>query len=194
MKIVIARYNENVNWTKQFQNVIIYNKGNRLDNTYNQIYLNNVGREGHTYYKYISDNYNNLDNYTIFLQGNPFDHSPNIIYNLNKCYQFENILHKYDTFNFRFLSETIRCSTFDIEKRDFPHDCSDIYNTWKRIFGENTKNRECLFGTGAQFIVSKETILKKPKFFYDNIVKILEYDIGPKEGYHIERFHKYIFS
>ena len=81
-KIIIARYCENVEWSKQFSNVIIYNKGTPLDNGYNEVFLNNVGREGHTYYKYIYDNYENLEDYTVFLQGNPFDHSPNIIVNL----------------------------------------------------------------------------------------------------------------
>ena len=58
--IVVARYNENIEWTKQFSNVIIYNKGTPLKGKYNEIYLNNVGREGHTYYKHIYDNYENL--------------------------------------------------------------------------------------------------------------------------------------
>ncbi|MBH73934.1 MAG: hypothetical protein CMM57_09815 [Rhodospirillaceae bacterium] len=44
--------------------------------------LNNVGREGHTYYKYICDNYEKLPEYTFFLQGYPFDHSGNIICDL----------------------------------------------------------------------------------------------------------------
>ena len=51
--IVIARYNENVEWSKQFSNVIIYNKGTSLKGDYNEILLKNVGREGHTYYKHI---------------------------------------------------------------------------------------------------------------------------------------------
>jgi hypothetical protein len=29
--IVVARYNEDIEWTKQFQNVIIYNKGESLN-------------------------------------------------------------------------------------------------------------------------------------------------------------------
>jgi len=82
--IVIARYHENIEWSKQFPNVIIYNKGNKLDNDYNEIMLSNVGKEGHTYYKHICDNYDNLADYTIFLQGTPFDHSPNIISNLHR--------------------------------------------------------------------------------------------------------------
>jgi len=46
---------------------------------------------------------------------------------------------------------------------------------------------------GAQFIVSKNKILKNTKEFYENIVKMLEYTIHPAEGYDIERFHRYIF-
>ena len=84
MKIIVSRYTDCVDWTKQFPNVIIYNKGYTLNNYNNEVLLDNVGREGHTYYKYICDNYDNLEDYTIFLQGRPFDHSPNIIFNLNK--------------------------------------------------------------------------------------------------------------
>jgi hypothetical protein len=64
--IVIARYNEDVLWTKDFSNVLIYNKGNSLTNEFNEILLNNVGREGHTYYKHIYDNYDNLTDYIFF--------------------------------------------------------------------------------------------------------------------------------
>ena len=81
--IVVSRYNENINWTKVFDNVIIYNKGTKIENLKNQIYLKNVGREGHTYFRYIYDNYDDLKDYTIFLQGRPFDHSPNLIQKLN---------------------------------------------------------------------------------------------------------------
>jgi hypothetical protein len=36
--IVIARYNENIEWTKEFKNVIVYNKGNKLTDDINQIF------------------------------------------------------------------------------------------------------------------------------------------------------------
>lgn len=44
---------------------------------FHEIFLKNVGREGHAYYKHIYDNYENLSYYTIFLQGNPFDTTDN---------------------------------------------------------------------------------------------------------------------
>ncbi len=81
--IIVARYNEDLQWIKPFVNTIVYNKGTALTEDFTQITLDNVGREGHTYYKHIYDNYENLAEYNIFLQGNPFDHSPNIISNLN---------------------------------------------------------------------------------------------------------------
>lgn len=186
--IIVARYNENIEWTKQYPNVIIYNKGNELDNSYNEVCLNNVGREGHTYYKYIYDNYENLTDYTIFLQGTPFDHSPNIISNLNKY-----INNKELNIDFEFLSEQIHHSSLDLECSKY-WQCKNIHRNWERVFGVNIGNRECIFGAGAQFIVSKNKILKNTKEFYKNIVKMLEYDIDPLEGYDIERFHKYIFD
>jgi hypothetical protein len=186
--IIIARYNECVEWTKQFPNVIIYNKGEKLGKCYNEVFLNNVGREGHTYYKYICDNYDNLSDYTIFLQGRPFDHSPNILLNLNKYINDKEL-----NIDFEFLSEWVINSTLDLES--YKHwQCKKIHNTWKRVFGENCSNHECIIGYGAQFIVSKNQILKNTKEFYKNIVKILEYTNDPLEGYDIERFHKYIFN
>jgi hypothetical protein len=187
ISIIVARYNENVEWSKEFSNVIIYNKGNKLDNSYNEVFLNNVGREGHTYYKYICDNYENLAEYTIFLQGRPFDHSPNIISNLTKY-----VNNKELSIDFEFLSEEIHRSSLDLECRRY-WQCKNIHKNWERIFGVHSNNQECIFGAGAQFIVSKKKILKNTKEFYENIMKMLEYDIDPLEGYDIERFHKYIF-
>jgi hypothetical protein len=46
MKIVVSRFNESIEWTKQLDNVLIYNKGDTLTNTHS-IQLDNVGREGH---------------------------------------------------------------------------------------------------------------------------------------------------
>jgi len=157
--IIVSRYNENVEWSKQFTNVIIYNKGNNLDNSYNEVFLNNVGREGHTYYKYICDNYDNLSEYTIFLQGRPFDHSPNIITNLTKY-----INNKELSIDFEFLSEQIHHSSLDLECSRY-FECKNIHKNWERVFGVNSNNQECIFGAGAQFIVSKKKNIKKYKGF-----------------------------
>jgi hypothetical protein len=189
-KIIIARYNEPVEWSKQFSNVIIYNKGENLEDGYNEIKLENVGREGHTYYKYIYDNYDNLDDYIIFLQGNPFDHSPNIIENLKK-----NIINKDLQFDFKFLSKEILICNLNGCSH---HNGLPLIDVYEKIFNtkltDKKKNMSFRFGAGGQFIVSKNQILKRPKEFYLKIVEILQYNINPIEGYVIERFHRVIFS
>jgi hypothetical protein len=185
--IVVARYNEDVSWTKQFPNVLIYNKGTELNNGYNEFFLNNVGREGHTYYKYICDNYDNLSDYTIFLQGRPFDHSPNIISNIYKYIDNQEL-----NIDFEFLSEWIIDSSLNDERSRYQH-CINIHKTWEYVFGETIDDKQIIFGAGAQFIVSKNKILKHTKEFYENIVNILGYTVDPFEGYDVERFHREIF-
>ena len=60
----------------------------------------------------------------------------------------------------------------------------------KKLFNcQPDENLMFLFGAGAQFIVSKEQIYKRPRDFYLKIINILEYSINPIEGFIIERFH-----
>ena len=185
MKIIVARYNENIEWTKQFPNVTIANKGPQLPTNYNAVTLQNVGREGHTYYKYICDNYDNLDNYTIFLQGNPFDHSPNIINNLKK------LINKSDLrLDFGFLSEQI----LNTNLNGCPHHSGlPLKEVYTKLFNTQQRNTNFEFGAGAQFIVSKKSILRRPKEFYLKIVEMLQNSVNPIEGFVIERFHGLIF-
>jgi hypothetical protein len=183
MKIIVARYNENIDWTKKFNNVIIYNKGNNLPNNFNCITLPNVGREGHSYYKYIYDNYDNLDDYTIFLQGNPFEHSPNLF----------KIIEKYLTnpldIGIEFISEEILYT--NIYNCPY-HKNLPLENVYNKLFDRKINHNILQFGSGAQFIVNKKNILLNPKEFYLKIINLLEYSINPIEGYVIERFHKLI--
>jgi hypothetical protein len=191
MLIIVSRYNENIEWTKQFNNVLIINKGEKINDIDNQIFYPNVGREGHSIYKYIVDNYDNLDDYYIFLQGNPFDHEKNII---NKLQKIMNDYNSNNKIEFEFLCDLVLHSTVNNEKNLY-YQCANIFETIYKIFGTKIHpNTICIFGAGAQFIVSKESILSRTKNFYENIVKILEYDICPLEGYDVERLHYYIFN
>lgn len=89
MDIVIARYNEDVNWLKKIiydnkiNKVYLYNKGLNdipLSIFYHPklIYqeLENKGRESQTYIYHIINNYDNLNEKTLFTQGDPFDQAP----------------------------------------------------------------------------------------------------------------------
>jgi hypothetical protein len=187
IQLVVARYNEDITWTKLFKNVIIYNKGLPLEGYTNQIFLPNLGREGHTYYKHIYDNYDRLADYTIFLQGFPFDHSPNILNLLQYIY---NNIHNY-TYDFRFLSSKIL--PCNLERCEY-HNGLPLKEVFYHLFTPDIKELNYIFGAGAQFIVSKKAIHKRPKEFYLKLVKLLEKSVNPIEGFVIERFHYLIFS
>ena len=201
-QIVVSRYNENVKWTNWLYNtmdVIIYDKGssNTNINTTNnnipvlskQIKLPNVGREGHTIYYHICSIYDSLlllspqelsNEYIVFLQGNPFDHSPDLFQNLQL------IQNRDEPFDFEYLSQT--CDTSNFFKEIQLHwKCSNIQTTYNKIFGDNdtTNNIEFYFCEGAQFVVSKKSVLKRNKQFYQNIVSILDKSIDPLEGYDV---------
>lgn len=80
--LVVARYNEDLEWLKQDPynkyDVIIYNKGDN-DNFYKPpklreiIKLNNLGISIHSYFYHIINNYDNLDDITVFLPGSCMD-------------------------------------------------------------------------------------------------------------------------
>jgi hypothetical protein len=75
--IVVARYNENLEWLSEINderfNIIVYNKGVndnfiKLPNM-TTINLNNVERCDHTYLYHIITYYDSLSNITVFLPG-----------------------------------------------------------------------------------------------------------------------------
>ena len=79
-QIVVARYNENIDWLRPIQEqCIFYNKGKELlQEVDSQICLENVGRESHTYLRYIIDNYDGFPDVVVFTQARISDHRMNI--------------------------------------------------------------------------------------------------------------------
>jgi len=185
MKIIVSRYNEDIEWTKQFsEHIVLYNKGD--DYIENAITLPNVGREGHTYFHYICENYDNLDDYTIFLQGDPLPHAPDI------CSELHKLLNDPINIDFQYLNaEQI---TYNLLTGCHRHPSINIANVYERLFNKPATNRYIIFCPGAQFIVSKERIRKRPVSFYKKIVDMLGYHYGPDEGFAIERLHPLIFG
>jgi hypothetical protein len=64
--LVIARYNENVDWAKDKEHFIVQ-KGEQMPN---------YGREAASFLWYIINHYDELEGDYEFMQGNPFDHWP----------------------------------------------------------------------------------------------------------------------
>lgn len=77
--LVICRYKEDVEWlsrvNKDIWNVFIYNKGPFLKKS---IKLENIGRESQVYLNHMIKE-KNSKKWTMFLQANPFIHTPSIL-------------------------------------------------------------------------------------------------------------------
>ena len=192
MEIVVARYNEPLGWTREFP-VTVYNKGSPCE--YQTIPLPNVGREGHTYYTHIYNNYHTLADTTVFLQGNPYDHSPNILERLRE-------LSKRGCGGFEYLSENVyQSNTWECPY----HGGLPLSRVYEELFGLSQLGGMCKwltgrfympfeFGAGAQFAVTRERIHRRPREFYLKIIKMLEGSVNPIEGFVIERFHGLVFA
>lgn len=77
-ELVVARYNEDLAWLKRVPKgfrITVYNKG---DESKGGVLLKNEGREAHTYLHHLIGRYDSLADVTVFTQGHPFDHAPDL--------------------------------------------------------------------------------------------------------------------
>lgn len=201
-KIIVARYNENIEWlNSEISNCIIYNKGDK-SGTDNEMFLENVGRESETYLHYIITNYFNLPDVVIFTQGKISDHGNVDInhlikikdqaFNHGKSVNFDvhhdvgKNIHADKTWNLRqdgyFLKDNYKNNnpiTF-IEwfKSNINSEYPDpIYIYWNAIFA-----------------VRKQKITNKPIEYYKRLINELKHNNNPTEGHFFERSWYYIFE
>jgi hypothetical protein len=159
--VVIARYNENIDWVQSIKHKIcIYNKG--TDNvTLKYFPLQNVGREAHTYLHHIVTNYDHLDDHTVFLQGNPTDHG---------FFDTFGTIENFNHFNFNlgfhpFLRHLENHQYFKCDKDD----CNLFHlAAYHNIHLPQQNSYE--FVQGAQFAVKKDNILSRPKKVYEHLL------------------------
>ena len=179
MKIVVAKYTEDISWINSMNefNIFIINKNPEEYNIYDMD-LPNVGRESHSYLSYIIKYYDELDDYTCFLQGRPFDHLRDInILDLIKSFKKD-----VDFIAFGNVFKETKTPPHYPEKVNYIFMEDIIHNIPESI----------IFNCGGQFIVSKKRIQKHPKEFY---IKLLEkHYTFHSTPWTIERLWHVIFS
>ena len=196
--IVCARYNEDIRWLLPFRYITtIYNKGNYSEilNKFETIILNNVGRESHTYLYHIVQNYDNLTKKTIFFQGKINDHK---ILDLEDYFKEEDFTASLDNYPIDKLKDKI--AHYGKYKTQYNNGNMKIsyytpYDWITKIIGLHIddENKISKIVWGANFAISKELIHKKPKIFYENILRQIELDLNPEEGHFLERTWYMIF-
>lgn len=198
-EIVIAKYNENVEWFNMYDHLTtIYNKSER--DIPNMIKINNVGRESQTYLHHIITNWDNLADNTLFTQGNfSQDHKPYPIevYLVKKNIKFFAHLYKTGVFfrngNGNNLKHAYKWLD-EYNNGDMKHAVMTFSDFWS-IFSENKINyNKIIWSHGAIFSVNKEIIKNKPLGFYIYLNNIVNTHRNPEEGHYFERCWYYIFN
>ena len=203
-KIVVARYNENIDWLNdETDNCIIYNKGDKLGLD-NEILLDNLGRESETYLNYIIQNYNSLPDVVVFTQARINDHRVS----------GDDVQFLIDLKNTALINDKSEPSLIHYET--YTYNCWD-YN-WNSINGwyylsDNYKNNEHItfidwfqqyihikypnpikIYTNGIFAVSKKLILKNSLEYYKQLILQVNHHINSTEGHFFERSWYYIFN
>ena len=197
--IVIALYNENSSWIHkliEIPNVKIYiylKKHERLLDIQKEFptcvieVLKNQGRESHTYLYHIIHNYDVLDDITIFTQGTYSDHCEMSVD------KFRDVFSNIDAYSKNYMDSTcwggyrryynfkIKYWTAEVKNED------KEYGPWFESVFNQPFNDSTIVYRGGIFSVSKSTILKRPKSFYEMLLKEVEYDNNPIEGHFMER-------
>lgn len=180
--VVIAKYKENISWVEELKYpYIVYDKSKDIPN---------VGREAESYLRYIIANYDNLPDYVVFLQGNPFDHlleNCSVDY-INKSISYV-ISSNIDFFNFRSIWYENH-NTFTRTREAFI-----------KLFNHPLPEYDG-FTPGAQFIVSRNSILCRSKLFYETISTVMSTVNNTTVSFNnclvcpwtIERLWSYIFN
>jgi hypothetical protein len=175
---VIAKYKEDVSWVNELKSpYIVYNK-NIEDNHLYKNNLQNIGNEGHTFMYHIVQNYNNLNEYTAFVQGNPFDHCPAFIKAINE-------------FKGDFQLIALGASTTYGSQVD---EVGKQIIDFAKLIGFEPQF-PVLEVSGGQVLLHKDVITSQPVEFYQRIIDSLEDpERSRRSGYDLEKTTFQIFN
>jgi hypothetical protein len=207
IQIIIARFNEDLNWTTEMPfklfKYIVYNKGNNDNfnktNVIKIVNITNVGKNDHTYLFHIIENYNNLANITVFFPGSiNLDYKKikarlilkNIIKsNFSNAYFAGNYYLNIKNFfnNFKLDSwETSDKKNFLLNNESILQK-SEIrpYGNWyTHFFGNTEAHWVTMCGI---FSIDKRDIIQHPIERYKSLIETVNKHSNPEAGHYIER-------
>lgn len=188
--IVISAYNENLKWcnriTRPNTNIIIIDKGNSTVlpdiKLKEYIKLENIGREAHSFSYYLSNMFSSDDcsDSFMFLQGNPFDHCPDVLYHINS----DSLLGEY----MELTNNHFPLSDWDRGRHLCTADLLEILLDTK--WPLPVYNFPC----GAQSYITKNVILNRPSWFWKILLNNFPWKTENMIPYLMERLWPFLFD
>jgi hypothetical protein len=147
--VVIAKFNEDTSWmpSKLLEQNVVAKIVHKIHD------CPNVGREPFSFLWYIISQYDKLEGEYYFVQGNPFDHCPNLFAEIEKGV---------DTFKWLGKGEERYVSDHNGNPHHGGLPVGDVLCRLTNVCGIN----HFTFTPGGQFAVTAEIIKKKPLYFY----------------------------
>lgn len=219
-ELVIAAYDKDYSWIEKIDpnvKVTVYRKGDHPKQTDKEILLTpNKGRCVHTFFNHIYTNYDNLSDYTFFVQDYPFDHWENVIQVVNEdnpeFYEMTAQLKIGGYYGYHFNTITVPSPKGGImwnlsptthhgsgrvlicNNDGSPQDSNPNINMEKywSMFFDSPAPSQYEFMPGGHFGITKEHSKIRSKEFYKKVVDLLqEVEVAP---WIIERLECYIFN
>lgn len=211
--IVVAQYQENIDWLKHInhsyiRNICLYTKSkqskifhkdtSKLNKKIIHSYLPNIGRESHTYLTYCLDYYDNLPSFIFFLQGDSAAHG----FNNDTLMRWIDIVSKNNsiTHTNNYSKHTIFVGLENGRRPCWAYSNCELSEyampEWFKIYIStediNLHNINIYFG--ATFGVSDSRILSRSKQEYKTLIAKELSTINPEAGHFMERSWYYLFN
>lgn len=180
--LIVAKYKEDVSWVhslKDDYNVVVYNKDNQLEHSnFNKepeftvidgvsyCDVPNVGRESHTYLFHIAKNYEDLADFSVFVQGNPFDHQPRMLEILKHVDEkiYSNFSYKVEQHR-HFFQQQLDDESY--KRVNFYY--GNHLSLYRELFGKDLPERYRV-GIHGLFAAPKSHIIRNAKSIYEKCI------------------------
>lgn len=171
LELVVCRCGEDLAWIRNVPRglpVTIYDKTPQPAERWpDSVPLPNEGREAHAWLHHLSEHYGDLAEWTVFSQGHPFDHAPDMHATLRRLAHGD--LPAEDFLWLGFLWETDDARghptfvnwTKNPERREL-----DLQGFFRKLWGEPAPEKVRYVG-GGQFALSRMAAHRRPKDFYE---------------------------
>jgi hypothetical protein len=169
IELVVARYLEDLAWLRRVPRAIrvtVYDKSGAA--APGAVPLPNIGREAHTYLHHITSRYDALADLTIFAQGKPFDHAPDLHKRMRAIAEGRETIDDFRWFGFLIdADDTTGSRLFQRWSKNPEGHPLDMAGFWRAVFGDAPMPDRFVFFGGAQFAVRREVARSRPRSFYE---------------------------
>lgn len=168
LEVVVCRYDEPLAWLRNLPRglrVTIYDKGPGTPWP-DSISLANVGREAHAWLHHLTERYDSLAEWTVFTQGHPFDHVPDMHPFIRGLATSEPPAEDFLWLGFLWETDDARGRptfvhwTKNPERREL-----DLEGFFQHLWGESAPEKVRYVG-GGQFAVSRRAAHRRSRDFY----------------------------